>query len=109
MSREREQRTAANIGPFALRATIYATRWDWDTCGALTRRFEKTACQLTVQHQLSEGSVLISGAGSFPAGVGGRRSVARPWNTGWNARQAGCVAIGAFDPCDLADVVGQES
>jgi len=76
------------LGPFLLQVPVSSTDWNWAIGGALTKRLDRTAFQLTTQHQVSNGGGLIGAVVSNSVGANVRRRLSRRWDAIWSGTYA---------------------
>jgi AMIN domain-containing protein len=68
------------LGPFTLRVPVSLPTSNWALGGTLTKQLDKTAFQLTAQHQVSDGGGLLGAVVSSSAGVSARRRLPGRWD-----------------------------
>ena len=76
------------LGPFTLRVPVFLATWNWALGGTLTKQLDKTAFQLTAQHQVSDGGGLLGAVVSSSVGGSVRRRLPGRWDAIWNAAYA---------------------
>ena len=73
---------------FLLQVPISRTDWNWAIGGALTKRLDRTAFQLTTQRQVSNGGGLVGTVVSTSVGANVRRRLSRRWDAIWSGTYA---------------------
>jgi hypothetical protein len=76
------------LGPFTIRVPVSLPTSNWALGGTLTKQLDKTAFQLTAQHQVSDGGGLLSAVVSSSAGASARRRLPGRWDAIWSAGYA---------------------
>ncbi len=76
------------LGPFTLRIPISLATSNWALGGTLTKQLDKTAFQLTGQHQVSDGGGLLGAVVSSSVGTSVRRRLPGRWDASWSAGYA---------------------
>jgi hypothetical protein len=76
------------LGPFTVRAPVSLPTSNWALGGMLTKQLDKTAFQLTAQHQVSDGGGLLGAVVSSSAGANARRRLPGRWDAIWSAGYA---------------------
>jgi hypothetical protein len=76
------------LGPFTLRVPVSLPTSNWALGGMLTKQLDKTAFQLTAQHQVSDGGGLLGAVVSSSAGASARRRLPGRWEANWSAGYA---------------------
>jgi hypothetical protein len=76
------------LGPFTVRVPVSLPTSNWALGGTLTKQLDKTAFQLTAQHQVSDGGGLLGAVVSSSAGAGARRRLPGRWDAIWSASYA---------------------
>jgi hypothetical protein len=76
------------LGPFTLRIPVSLGTSNWALGGTVTKQLDKTAFQLTAQHQVSDGGGLLGAVVSSSVGTSVRRRLAGRWDATWSAGYA---------------------
>ena len=79
---------AIPLGPSMLQIPVFLATWTWALGGTLTKQLDKTAFQLTAQHQVSDGGGLLGAVVSSSVGGSVRRRLPGRWDAIWNAAYA---------------------
>jgi hypothetical protein len=79
---------ALPLGPFKFRIPISLATSNWALGGTVTKQLEKTAFQLTAQHQVSDGGGLLGAVVSSSVGTSVRRRLPGRWDASWSAGYA---------------------
>jgi AMIN domain-containing protein len=79
---------ALSLGPFTFRIPVSLATSNWTLGGTLTKQLDKTAFQLTGQHQVSDGGGLLGAVVSSSVGTSVRRRLTGRWDASWNASYA---------------------
>jgi hypothetical protein len=79
---------ALPLGPFTFRIPVSLATSNWALGGTLTKQLEKTAFQLTAQHQVSDGGGLLGAVVSSSLGTSVRRRLPGRWDASWSAGYA---------------------
>lgn len=81
--------------PFTLQIPVVQAAWNWAIGGTVTKQADKTAFQLSAQHQVSDGGGLIGAVVSSSVGGSVRRRLPGRWDTIWNAGYANNSFLGS--------------
>jgi AMIN domain len=76
------------LGPSTLEIPINEATWHWAMGGTLTKQIDKSAFQLTAQHQVSNGGGLIGAVVSTSAGASLRQRLPGRWDAIWSGSYA---------------------
>ena len=76
------------LGPFTIRVPVSLPSSNWALGGTLTKQLDRTAFQLTAQHQVSDGGGLLGAVVSSSAGASARRRLPGRWDAIWSAGYA---------------------
>jgi len=76
------------LGPFSFRLPVSLATSNWALGGTLTKQLDKTAFQLTAQHQVSDGGGLLGAVVNSSVGTSIRRRLPGRWDAIWNAGYA---------------------
>jgi opacity protein-like surface antigen len=79
---------ALPLGPFMFRIPISLATSNWALGGTVTKQADKTAFQLTAQHQVSDGGGLLGAVVSSSVGTSVRRRLPGRWDASWSAGYA---------------------
>jgi opacity protein-like surface antigen len=79
---------ALPLGPFTFRIPVFLATSNWALGGTLTKQLDKTAFQLTGQHQVSDGGGLLAAVVSSSVGTSVRRRLPGRWDATWSAGYA---------------------
>jgi hypothetical protein len=79
---------ALPLGPFMFRIPVSLATSNWALGGTVTKQLDKTAFQLTAQHQVSDGGGLLGAVVSSSVGTSVRHRLPGRWDTIWNAGYA---------------------
>ncbi len=79
---------ALPLGPFTFRIPVFLATSNWALGGTLTKQLDKTAFQLTGQHQVSDGGGLLGAVVSSSVGTSVRRRLPGRWDASWSAGYA---------------------
>jgi hypothetical protein len=83
------------LGPFTVRVPVSLPTSNWALGAALTKQLDKTAFQLTAQHQVSDGGGLLGAVVSSSAGASARRRLPGRWDA---IGSAGYANNSSLDP-----------
>jgi hypothetical protein len=83
------------LGPFTIRVPVSLPSSNWALGGMLTKQLDKTAFQLTAQHQVSDGGGLLGAVVSSSAGASARRRLPGRWDAIWSAGYANNSSLDA--------------
>jgi hypothetical protein len=83
------------LGPFTIRVPVSLPSSNWALGGMLTKQLDKTAFQLTAQHQVSDGGGLLGAVVSSSAGASARRRLPGRWDANWSAAYANNSSLDA--------------
>jgi hypothetical protein len=83
---------------FLLQVPISRTDWNWAIGGALTKRLDRTAFQLTTQRQVTNGGGLVGAVVSTSVGANVRRRLSRRWDAIWSGTYAQNKSFGSGFP-----------
>jgi hypothetical protein len=86
------------LGPFTLEIPINEATWHWAMGGTLTKQIDKSAFQLTAQHQVSNGGGLIGAVVSTSASASLRQRLPGRWDATWSGGYAknSSLSLGTF-------------
>jgi hypothetical protein len=76
------------LGPFTLRIPVSLGTSNWALGGTVTKQLDKTAFQLTAQHQVSDGGGLLGAVVSSSVGTSVKRRLPGHWDATWSAGYA---------------------
>jgi hypothetical protein len=76
---------ALPLGPFTLRIPVSVATLNWALGGTVTKQLDKTAFQLTAQHQVSDGGGLFGAVVSSSVGTSLSRHLPGRWDAIWSA------------------------
>jgi hypothetical protein len=76
------------VGPFTFRIPVSLATSNWALGGTLTKQLDKTAFQLTAQHQVSDGGGLLGAVVSSSVGTSVKRRLPGRWDASWSAGYA---------------------
>jgi opacity protein-like surface antigen len=76
------------LGPFTFRIPVFLATSNWALGGTLTKQLDKTAFQLTAQHQVSDGGGLLGAVVSSSVATSLRRRLPWRWDAIWSAGYA---------------------
>ena len=79
---------ALPLGPFTFRIPVSLATSNWALGGTVTKQLDKTAFQLTAQHQVSDGGGLLGAVVSSSVGTSVRRRLPGRWDASWSAGYA---------------------
>jgi AMIN domain-containing protein len=79
---------ALPLGPFTFRIPVSLATSNWALGGTLTKQLDKTAFQLTAQHQVSDGGGLLGAVVSSSVAGSLRRRLPGRWDASWSAAYA---------------------
>ena len=83
------------LGPFTAQTPVSLAAWNWALGGTLTKRLDRTAFQLTAQHQISNGGGLIGAVVSTSVGASARRQLRGRWDALWSGNYANNSSLGS--------------
>jgi hypothetical protein len=79
---------ALPLGPFTFRIPVSHATSNWALGGTVTKQLDKTAFQLTAQHQVSDGGGLLGAVVSSSVAGSLRRRLPGRWDASWSAGYA---------------------